>query len=60
MQYIMRNFRIGKKITDEAGLDLQGELEERLSALKFYSIEEEIRVEGDLPTFLKIALKNEV
>ena len=40
--------------------ELRSELETRLKSLESYSVEEEIREEGDLPALLKIALKNEV
>jgi hypothetical protein len=39
---------------------LRQELEERLAVLEDYPIETELEEEGDLPTLLKIALKNEV
>ena len=39
---------------------LKHELDERLAVLEDYPIETELEEEGDLPTLLKIALKNEV
>ncbi|HKI98327.1 MAG TPA: ferritin-like domain-containing protein [bacterium] len=39
--------------------ELKRELDERLAVLEAYPIEAELEEEGDLPTLLKIALKNE-
>ena len=39
--------------------ELKRELDERLQVLEAYPIEAELAEEGDLPTLLKIALKNE-
>jgi hypothetical protein len=44
----------------EAVKALAAELEARLAVLEAYSIAQELEEEGDLPTLLRIALKNEV
>lgn len=51
----MRTFDAAQAVTQ-----LSAELDQRLEVLEGYSIETEVEEQGDLPTLLRIALKNEV